>query len=630
MKKINTTSFTITLLFSVSILFAQSDAARQQIIKQVDQEAAKIGEIELNKIVQEKDERVHEYSITNNVPIRSYDYEGNLIVLDDVDSFGNPVYISTYNFSGILTIGADKLYPNGSTGANVTGNGIEAGIWDGGYTRQTHQDLVGRVTYGETGATISGHGTHVGGTIIGDGTGGTVLRGVAYEGSLLSYDFDNDVNEMRSQANLGMLVSNHSYGRQLQGNVDLILGKYDQTARGFDLLCWLNPFYLPVVSAGNDRNDGFNNLDQGYDLLTDRALSKNVLTVGAVEQAIVYTSPSSVVMSDFSSWGPTDDGRIKPDLVAKGVSVRSTEGSSDTAYGTRQGTSMSSPMVTGGIMLLHELYNQLSSSFMQAATVRGLVLITTKEAGANDGPDYKFGWGLMDVEAAGNLLINNNNSALIDERSLNTGNSYTRTVTSNQTRLKVAISWTDFAGDVNNNGEDDPTPVLINDLDIKLTDSNGVDYFPWKLDPANFRAAATKGVNDVDNIEIVEILAPVGTYTITVDHKGSLFNGSQDYTLLIDGADTGTLSTNSQILDSVKIYPNPASNYVNVALNGQLTGTDLNVVIHDILGKQVLSESFKNSGTVDHRIDLATLESGIYIIKVSDGIASTTKKLIVR
>ncbi len=313
------------------------------------------------------------------------------------------------------------------------------------------------------------------------------------------------------------------------------------------------------------------------------------------------------------------------------LGVNSLDSASDTAYANRQGTSMSSPMVTGGIILLQELNDQLFNNFLLSASVRGLVLMTTKEAGSSPGPDYRFGWGLMDVEAAGLFLLDLDNTTLLDERTLVNGVSYTRTVTSNQPQLKVAIAWTDPQGNANTNAaEDDPTPALINDLDIKLTDAQGVDYFPWKLNPASFTSAATKGVNDVDNIEIVEIDAPAGVYTISVTNKGTLRGGSENYTLLISGADTGTLSNPTEVLNTIRLYPNPASNFVNISMQGQLSGNNISVDIYDTLGKRVIQKSFDNSRSFEQRIDTSALDTGIYIVKISDGNSSSTKKLIIK
>src|SRR5690606_23634167 len=88
-----------------------------------------------------------------------------------------------------------------------------------------------------------------------------------------------------------------------------------------------------VWAAGNDRSDTGDgshpappdgNGGTGFDSIGPEGSAKNNITVGAVLKVPDYTGPSSVVMSAFSSWGPTDDGRIKPDLVAAGVSIFST------------------------------------------------------------------------------------------------------------------------------------------------------------------------------------------------------------------------------------------------------------------------------------------------------------------
>lgn len=622
----------LSLVISMTSVLGQSDAQRKYISENTNPKYRELAKQEIDKYNEERLARINSYLQTNDIPLKYRDEEGNLVVLEDITLDGEPIYTSAYNLVGVRTIRANQLYPGGSLGVDVTGDGIVSGIWDGGDVRSTHTDLQSRVTLLESFRALDNHATHVGGTIIGDGTTTSSRRGVAYEASLRSYDFDDDFNEIRLEAEAGMIVSNHSYGNQLSGSNVNRTGKYDNQSRSFDVTTYFNPFFLPVVSAGNDRNDGFNTADGGYDLLTDRTLAKNALSVGAVEGLLNYSSPSDVTMSTFSSWGPADDGRIKPDLVAVGVGVTSTISTSDTAYGTLNGTSMSAPMVTGGIVLLHDLYDDLNpSQVLRSASMKGLVLSTTKEAGNTLGPDYRFGWGLMDVEAAAQVLLDNGNTSLIQEEELTSGSTFTRTVTSNQPKLKVALSWTDPFGNANTGPEDDSTPALINDLDIKLTDGNGNEFFPWKLDVTNFTAAATQGVNDVDNIEIVEIDAPAGTYTITVDHKGSSLRfGSQEFSLIIQGADNGTLSTATETLDTVKIYPNPANDFVNIAMNGQLSGSKITVTVHDILGKQVINKNFDNSSSFQERIDISTLKSGVYLMNVSDGQASTTKKLIVK
>ena len=102
-----------------------------------------------------------------------------------------------------------------------------------------------------------------------------------------------------------------------------------------------------------------------------------------------------VIIANFSSEGPTDDFRIKPDIAGNGVSVYSTYDNSNTAYNSISGTSMASPNIAGSLVLLQQHYNNLNNSFMKAATLKGLALHTADDAGFS-GPDAIFGWGLMD------------------------------------------------------------------------------------------------------------------------------------------------------------------------------------------------------------------------------------------
>ncbi len=146
--------------------------------------------------------------------------------------------------------------------------------------------------------------------------------------------------------------------------------------------------------------------------MTASALSlwqKILITVGAVNKVPSYSGPESVQMSGFSSWGPTDDGRIKPDLVAAGVNLFSLSAANDSSYTTLSGTSMASPNVTGSLLLLQELYKNLhSGNFMRSSTLKALAIHTAKETGIYPGPDYSYGWGLLDDQAAAKLLLNQN------------------------------------------------------------------------------------------------------------------------------------------------------------------------------------------------------------------------------
>lgn len=195
-------------------------------------------------------------------------------------------------------------------------------------------------------------------------------------------------------------------------------------------------------------------------------------------------------MTSFSSWGPTDDGRIKPDIVTDGQSVYSTTDNTDSSYGYSSGTSMASPGAAGSLFLLQELSQQIvPNKFMRSATIKGLAIHTANEAGLFPGPDYKFGWGLLNIgEAAtvlSNALTNKNSSTSVDlvyENVLENKASYSvNVIASGNKPLKATLSWTDIKGELETS-LNDTTRRLINDLDLKIT-KDSIIYYPWRLNP---------------------------------------------------------------------------------------------------------------------------------------------------
>ena len=462
---------------------------------------------------------------------------------------GKPVYYQTTNYYAAKTINTDKLYNGGSLGLNIQGQGMIVGIWDGGPVRSTHNFLTGRVTQKDdavfnTPSDLNRHATHVTGTMIANGV--SRYRGMAFNASVWAHDWSNDEGEMAARAAEGLLVSNHSYGMRVfnsygQRLIDVYwFGKYSDEARNWDDIMFNAPYYISVCAAGNDRYYASNGSNKdGYDMLTGHTTNKNGITVAAVRRVSTYNGPNSVSMSGFSNWGPTDDGRIKPDISAQGVSVSSCISDSDSATATYDGTSMASPTITGSLILLQQLYHETYGNYIRAATLKGLALHTAREAGSHTGPDYAFGWGLMNTAAAAEAIVNNGLNSSIKEITLHQGETYSFTVNSDGTTpLMASISWTDPAGHVVTGTAtdllDNPTPALVNDLDIRIT-KNGTTYYPWKLNPANPNLGAYTGDNTVDNFEKIQINNPSGTYTVTVSHKGDLKYNKQDVSVIVTG-----------------------------------------------------------------------------------------------
>ena len=527
----------VSLLFSMNSLFAQTYAEQQEITSNYDMEALSRLEAEYESEFAQEKQRALELAAIYGWEEFIEMPNGGKAELVGVYETGKPKYYVTHNREGGITSRANKVHTGGGAGLDLNGQGMNVGEWDGGAVRTTHPLFEGRVTQVDNPPSYSDHSIHVAGTIIGTGNvQGGAAKGMAPEAELLAYDWTSDSSEMIAAAANGMLVSNHSYGNGIQ-NLELWqLGYYDGDARGADNITYNAPYYLSVWSAGNDRQSGANTGDGGYDYLSGTGMAKNNLVVAATYEVLNYTGPNNVIMSSFSSWGPTDDGRIKPDISAKGVAMYSSVGPS--SYANYSGTSMASPSVAGSVILLQQHYNNINNEFMLAATLRGLTLHTADEAGTSPGPDYRFGWGLLNIERGAEVITNNGTESLITEEELQNGEVYTLSVQSNGVDdLMVSVTWTDVPGNILPAGvEDDPTSSLINDLDLRVSKDGGATYYPWKLDVANFAVPATTGDNLVDNIEKVEIAGATGEYIIQVSHKGgALTNDMQAFSLIVTG-----------------------------------------------------------------------------------------------
>lgn len=500
---------------------------------------------------------------------------------------GGATYINLHNAVAADTISTDEVRPGGSTGLGLTGTNQLIGVWDGGDVRLTHQEFTngGVRVFDMDGVSPDGqqwHSTHVTGTLAAKGVV-AASRGMAYEARVNAYDARFDASEMRGAAATNALhVSNHSYGQYagwgdyevstgypiwwgelLLGTAeDWQFGFYKDVSQSVDVTAYAAPYYLAVWAAGNDRGepgpvsqptphwcryngvfDVYSPLHThpgdggatGYDTVSAQETAKNGLVVGAVNDIVGgYSGSNSVSVAGFSSWGPTDDGRIKPDLAANGVALYSTTNSSDAAYSSSSGTSMASPSAAGSVALLLQLRDQLHGTNQPwlSSTWKGILLNTADEAGTAAGPDYKSGWGLMNTVRAA-LLVRSNFVAggvsHIKETVLQNTNSVEFTVTATGTnQLKVMTVWTDPPATPLAFASIDPTNLtLINDLDVRVIRS-GVTNSPWVLNPSSPTNAATTGDNFRDNVEQVIINNPVtnGVYTVRITHKGTLADGS--------------------------------------------------------------------------------------------------------
>ena len=504
----------------------------------------------------ERQARVKKYSQTMGVPIFQTERGQGTIMINDIGEDGRPIYISTTNRGAALTTGATHLFDPSRSGFGLTGAGVQVGVWDGGLVRATHVEFSdNNVLVGDGAGNLNFHANHVTGTIKARGVNERA-RGMAPEVTVIVFNFDNDDSEIPAEAvpdDTGLILSNHSYGvvagydnngnwqgdPNVSDQEDWRFGFYNGEAALLDEISYNSPYYLMIWAAGNDRSDSGNGPyppDGPYDIITGTSLAKNIISVGAVRKVETgYDTPDDVVMSSFSSWGPTDDGRIKPDLVGAGVSIFSAFETSDTAYGTLPGTSMAAPNVTGTLALVQELNKSVNGRFLKAATLKALAIHTANEAGDADGPDYSFGWGLMNGEGAGNLILEENgDNKIIEDVVLENGQTHSFEIhPKDGAEVRVTICWTDLPG-TPVSAQLDPTDLmLVNDLDLRV--SNETDtHMPYILNPANPGQVATKGDNFRDNVEQIEFVASGSEpYTVTINHKGDLEEGMQEFAVIV-------------------------------------------------------------------------------------------------
>lgn len=450
--------------------------------------------------------------------------------------------------SSQVVAGAGTNRSSHSLALGFNGRGVTVAVADTGLHRGTvagmHPDLAGRVTflppYGglTNSADEHGHGTHVAGIIAGNGAAGAVDNqgrwyglGVATGATIVVQRiFDGNGRyvpppsfaQLTSEAvGAGAMIGNNSWGDNAQGRYDVSAYEFDALVRDADPSAPGDQPYIMEFSAGN--------AGPGAQTISSPAVAKNVIASGAGQgpRSEFFTYSDGVgVIADFSSRGPCEDGRIKPDVVAPGTWVASLRSPLsnplnasqliDDNYQYMGGTSQSGPHVSGAAAAFVQYYREIlpdagipSPALVKAALIHSAVEMNP--ADADSAPNASEGWGRVDLTQI--IFTYLRTQEYLDQtQRLATGQMYQRRlVVENDTApLKITLAYTDVPG------LPAAIPALVNDLDLELVAPDGRKYRGNQFDHGESVPDAPTG-DSVNNVEGILLRNPApGEYFVRV------------------------------------------------------------------------------------------------------------------
>ncbi len=413
-------------------------------------------------------------------------------------------------------VGAGRAIANtASNGLGLIGKDIVIGIGDD--SNPFHPDMNDRLLALNP-LVNSAHGHHVSGTVAGAGLINQMYTGFAPKSDLISNYFSQIIAETDNYiTNYGMTITNNSYGANL--NNCNYFGLYDGNSQYIDNQVAQNDKLLHVFAAANSAVINCPGSPNGYRTVGGHYQpSKNVLVVA-------NKGKNENIFNNYSSIGPVKDGRLKPEITAVGTDLIATGNNNN--YFSNTGTSMASPNVAGAAGLVSEYYVSKFATKPDGALLKALLMNGADDIGT-PGPDFKFGFGLMNVDNSLNMV--NNSSWVVDSINSNQTKSFNVLVPSNVAKLKIMLYWHDPAGNPA------ASKMLVNDLDMSVQTPTATTLLPWVLDHTgmNVTNPAIRSVDRLNNVEQVTLDYPTaGTYQVHVNGFDIPF-GSQKYYVLYD------------------------------------------------------------------------------------------------
>ena len=421
----------------------------------------------------------------------------------------------------------------------VADSGLDADHGDFGTRVVSNADVVGD---GSTADRHSGHGTHVACTVLGDGSRGG-YAGVAPQAELIFQAMENDnngqflspsLNYILNQAySQGARIHTNSWGSSQasdQGKYTSSAEDIDDRTAAYDRTHANQEGLLVLFAAGND--------GPGTGTVGAPSTAKNTLTVGNHQNR--YNGAPDTMMSG-SSRGPTDDGRVKPDVVAPGGYVRSCRaqeaGDTGSATWSNQyyleytGTSMATPNAAGAAALVREYLVEIAlRPEPQGALIKALLILGAEDIGTRNIPNDDEGWGRVNLRDT--LAPSGGRGIWVDDRSLlsSTGQSksYVFNVSASSSPFKVVLAWSDERGSRFSSTQ------LVNDLDLEVLSPDGTTYLGNVF--SNGRSIQAGSRDTLNNVEVVLIDgAQQGIWEVKVKDSNHAGSRSQPYSIAVSG-----------------------------------------------------------------------------------------------
>lgn len=464
-----------------------------------------------------------------------------IVKLDDVKFVSE---ISQYKVNNDVArgiIGAEFMTSVGYTGLNqticVADTGLDTGI-PGLASNTLHKDFGKRVykiignPINQNGVDKHGHGTHVAGSILGDGTmSNGKIKGTAPDARLIMQAVGNESGSIGFEGTLyDLLDQAYGYGARIHSNSwsKDTHGEYTTECVNLDRYIWEHPDMTVLFSAGNSGISGNKSVGSP-------STAKNCITVGATVNYRPYLSlvndPAQLV--DTSSYG-CQDGRIKPDILAPGYGIASARSSQmvrpvsnpypgNTNYHYMNGTSMSTPLTAGAVAAIRQYIQECYEiSSPSAALIKAMII---NGASTNIDEMDKKGWGsvnLLDSLYPTNI-IDSESSVVTNQKKTYMNNCY---VSNSDMPLKATLVWTDYPCE-----DASASIALVNDLDLTVTAPDGTVY-----NGNDFISPYNSERDSINNVESIIINKPmVGTYKIEVAGT-SVPQGPQPFSLVYSAA----------------------------------------------------------------------------------------------